>query len=202
MIKRILKLIDSITAAQRKLPQAPDIISPEEDNILKDIVILLDLFEQATQMISGDQYPTSSLIIPIIYGLFDNIQSLGPRVSTTIGVIFLETLKENMNDRLLDYESRTVCRISTTLHPVFRNGFRQLNNKLAGKEAIKAKINNIIRVRNVPQATDVDALSMASTSETGRPELLGFLKKNIPNTDSTSATATNLIRNTISTYQS
>lgn len=32
MIKRILKLIDSITAAQRKLPQAPDIISPEEEN--------------------------------------------------------------------------------------------------------------------------------------------------------------------------
>ncbi|KAF9818176.1 hypothetical protein SFRURICE_003917 [Spodoptera frugiperda] len=97
------------------------------------------VFEQATQMISGDQYPTSSLIIPIIYGLFDNIQSLGPRVSTTIGAIFLETLKENINDRLLDYKSRTVCRISTTLHPVFRNGFRQLNNKLAGKEAEKGR---------------------------------------------------------------
>lgn len=31
MIQRILKLIDSITAAQRKLPQAPQIISPEEE---------------------------------------------------------------------------------------------------------------------------------------------------------------------------
>ncbi|XP_026484617.2 E3 SUMO-protein ligase ZBED1-like [Vanessa tameamea] len=194
MIKRILKLIDSITAAQRKLPQAPDIISPEEENILKDVVILLDIFEQATEMISGDQYPTSSLIIPIIYGLFDNIQSLGPRVSITVGTIFLQTLKENMNNHLLDYESRTVCRISTILHPVFRNSFRHLNNKLAAKEAVKAEINNIIRVRNLPQVTDIDTLSIASTSDTGRPDLLGFLKKNLNNGGITAATAINLIK--------
>lgn len=147
MIKRILKLIDSITAAQRKPPQAPQIISPEEEKMLQDMVLLLDIFEQATQMISGDQYPTSSLIILIIYGLFDNIQSLGPRISTAVGEIFLQTLKyfykcfykavgeiflqklNCMNDRLLEYESRTVCQISTILHPVFRNSFRQLQNK-------------------------------------------------------------------------
>lgn len=156
------------------------------------MVLLLDIFEQATQMISGDQYPTSSLIIPIIYGLFDNIQSFGPRISTAVGEIFLETLKNCMNDRLLEYESRTVCRISTILHPVFRNSFRQLQNKLAAKDCIKAEINiifrirNIRRIRNISQnAEEIATSSENSTRETGRPDLLGFLKRNTSNVDMT-----------------
>lgn len=178
MINRLLKLIDSLTAAQRKLPQAPPIITPEEEKTLKDVVLLLDVFEQATQMISAEQYPTSSLIIPIIYGLYDNIRSLEPRLSTVVGETFLQCLRDSMNQRLLNYETRTVCRLSTILHPTFRNSFRLLENKIAAKEGIKAEINNILRVRRASQNTSEESLEMPSTSGSNRPSLLGFLKTN------------------------
>lgn len=196
MMKRILKLIDSLTIVQRKLPQAPEIITPDEEKTLRDIVLLLDVFEQATKMISGEQYPTSSLIIPIIYGLYDNVRILGSRIATTVGEKFLQNLKRFMNERLLTYESRTVCRISTILHPAFRNSFRMMENKLAAKEAVKAEINNIVRVRQVRQISESteESLARASTSDNDRPSLLGFLKYINTNTDTSSATAINLLR--------
>lgn len=103
MMKRILKLIDSLTAVQRKLHQAPEIITPDEEKILKDIVLLLDVFEQATQMISGERYPTSGLIIPIIHGLYDNVTTLEPRIVTTVGEKFSQNLRSFMSARLLGY---------------------------------------------------------------------------------------------------
>lgn len=81
---------------------------------------------------SGDKYPTSSLIIPIVYGVYDNIKNLCSKISTTAGETFVQTFRNSMN--------------------VFKNSFRLLENTLAAKDDVKAESNNSIRVRNAVQS--------------------------------------------------
>lgn len=97
MIQRILDLSDSLAVELHKLSQAPDVITIEEENALKDAVGLLNVFNQATNMLSSDSYPTSSLIIPVTNKLFDNLRSIKPTLKTEMGIILLNKLQLGMS---------------------------------------------------------------------------------------------------------
>lgn len=48
-------------------------LTSNEFDILEDFIVLLKPFEKATVDISGEQYTTISLIIPMIRGLYSNL---------------------------------------------------------------------------------------------------------------------------------
>ncbi|XP_072938838.1 E3 SUMO-protein ligase ZBED1-like [Epargyreus clarus] len=203
MFKRILELSDYLAVVQRRLPQAPALINLEEENILRDVVALLDIFEQATKMISADQYPTSSLIIPIIHGLYHNLAEIRPNIKSDVGLALFSKLKDNMSHRLLEYEKRTVCKIATFLHPVFRDSFRHLENKQAAKEAVKAELNNLMRTIIMSDAADANNVTStenetACSQQSNRdklPKLFSFLKKKeVPRLEHTGASAINVLK--------
>lgn len=100
----------------------------------REIINILEIFGEAIKLVSADQYPTGSLVIPLIYGLLEILNTIKISLTTDIGKMFHSSVRRNISSRLLGYETRTVSQISTYLHPVLRPGFRHPENMLSAKE--------------------------------------------------------------------
>ncbi|CAK1595704.1 unnamed protein product [Parnassius mnemosyne] len=144
MVSRILQLSNVLALVCRKLIQAPDYLTACEEKVGKEIIKILEIFEQATKLVSADTYPTSSLIIPVICGLYENLTTIENTLETDIGKMFCSSVRRNTSNRLLVYETRTVTQISTYLHPVLRSGFRRSENMLSAKEIVRKELSHLI----------------------------------------------------------
>lgn len=65
---------------------APDMITSSELDVIRDLIILLTPLKQATEEISGDQYVTSSLVIPIANLLQKSLEQVKPFTEFGIAV--------------------------------------------------------------------------------------------------------------------
>uniref|UniRef100_A0A6P7F946 Zinc finger BED domain-containing protein 4-like n=1 Tax=Diabrotica virgifera virgifera TaxID=50390 RepID=A0A6P7F946_DIAVI len=118
MIQRILQTSESLNKTLLKIRKAPAPLTIDELSILGDLEKALGCFEEATKKISGSSYVTSSLIIPMVYGIHNNLTS--EVMSTEIGDNFRLGLIESVSKRLFQYESRSLTRISTLIDPRFK----------------------------------------------------------------------------------
>lgn len=118
MLERILKIGEPLLIAISKLEKCKvTYFTAEEILVLKDIASLLSVFHEATEKISGESYCTASLIIPIVYCLKDNIDSMNRSIVSETGKLFYCSLIEGIEKRLINYESRTIPQLSTILDP-------------------------------------------------------------------------------------
>jgi hypothetical protein len=111
MIERILKLGDSVTITLVKLKSAPSFLTIDDQIVLQDVCAILRIFNLATEKISGDLYPTISLIIPLISGLFCKLND-EKSLKTDIGKQLLEKLRESVRERFTNYESKKITKIA------------------------------------------------------------------------------------------
>lgn len=192
MMKRILQLSDVLALVCRKLVQAPDYLTASEEEAVKEVINILEIFEEATKLVSADQYPTSSLVIPIICGLFEKLNAV--EISTDVGKMFHSSVRRNISSRLLAYETRTVSQISTYLHPSLRTGFRHPENMLSAKELVRKELSHYLRDsadNSVPSTSEEPETSEQPGQK--KPGLLDFLKQRRPNSGST-ASVINILR--------
>lgn len=192
MLKRLLRLSDELAVVCRKLVQAPDFLSACEENIAKEVVNVLEIFDEATKLVSADQYPTSSLIIPVICGLYENLNTIEISLDTDIGKMFCSAVKRHMSTRLLIYESRTVTQVSTYLHPNFRNGFRHSENMLSAKELVRRELSNLLKDHTPNLNVENSVKDEETTTKT--PGILDFLKKRSRDPANSTASAINMLR--------
>jgi len=87
MIERLLTIKIPLTASMSSLPRAPNCLKP---------------FENITSELSGENYPTLSLVIPLIRGLQYMLKNL--RTETTIGNEFKNKLIDVVGRRLGNLE--------------------------------------------------------------------------------------------------
>lgn len=139
--------------------QAPDYLIAYEEIVGKEIIKILEIFQQATfqNLVSADIYPTSSLIIPVICGFFENLTTTENAFETDIGKMFCSSVQRNMSGRLLVHETRTVTQMSTYLHPIIITGFRRSENMLSVKGIVTKELSHLIK--------DSDTNITATTSE-------------------------------------
>ena len=71
-----------------------------ETNIAKDLVEVLKPFEWATNMVQGQNKVTSSVVIPVVQALRNEIDNL----STKFKMKILTTLKESVDTHITVYE--------------------------------------------------------------------------------------------------
>jgi hypothetical protein len=129
MIERILKLGDSVTITLVKLKSAPSFLTIDDQIVLQDVCAILRIFNLATEKISGDLYPTISLIIPLISGLFCKLNEIEKSLKTDIGKQLLEKLRESVRERFTNYESKKITKIACLLDPRFKQlAFKNKNN--------------------------------------------------------------------------
>ncbi|CAG5000632.1 unnamed protein product [Parnassius apollo] len=192
MMKRILQLSDILALVCRKLDQAPDYLTASEEEAGREVINILEIFEEATKLVSADQYPTSSLVIPLICGLFEKLNTIEICLTTDIGKMFHSSVRRNISSRLLAYETRTVSQMATYLHPVLKTGFRHPENMQSAKELVRKELSH-----NLKDCADSSMPSTSeqpgSSTEQKKPGLLDFIKQRRPNTNLT-ASAVNILR--------
>lgn len=152
----------------------PEMLTRDEIHILKNLCCLLKPIENVIREISGDAYPTSSLIIPLIHCLRIAIESWEPKETegsesvATISLDFKRKLLAAMNRRFQDQELNLILAISTILDPRFKK--IHFENRLAASTAVM-KIDNLIKCND--DSGRPDAVPVA-TYQTQESNIWGF----------------------------
>lgn len=123
-------IVAKILATRRN---APDITSSEL-SVIRDLIIMLTPFKQATEEISGDQYVTSSFAIPIANLLQKGLEEVKP--FTEFGVAVQKSLLNLVIAKLEPLERHLHLAIATILDPRFKR--IHYNSALAVSTAITA----------------------------------------------------------------
>lgn len=107
MLNRVYKLLDAIHIVKPKIKNA-DIpnLEAEEIEAFPEILAILEIFNEATEALSGSNYPSISLIIPAIKGIKKNINKISNATTLEISKEFLNHLKIKMK-KLESFESRS-----------------------------------------------------------------------------------------------
>ncbi|XP_030751768.1 zinc finger BED domain-containing protein 1-like isoform X2 [Sitophilus oryzae] len=162
MLQRILEIGDCIVLALTKCANAPAALNLNEINIIKEAVTILSIFQFATEQISGDKYPTASLIIPISLGIHKQLTEIGIGIETQVCKTLVEALKVSIVKRLFPYESRNSVQLAALLDPrVKKLGFRLQENANEGHESLKREVVRIINSGSHAAAESFEAAPMA-----------------------------------------
>ncbi|KYN04655.1 Zinc finger BED domain-containing protein 4, partial [Cyphomyrmex costatus] len=118
MLNRFLELEQYVYPAISKCNNPPDMLKRDEIQILKDLVSLMKPIENVITEISGQSYPTCSVIIPLVYCMKCIIHDNRP--STEIGIVFKENLQSAIENRCKNFENNEIMSIATILDPRFK----------------------------------------------------------------------------------
>lgn len=134
MLERFLKL--SATVAKiltiKSTKHTPDMVATSQLNIIRDIIVLLAPFKQATEDISGANYVTASLAIPITNLLRKELEQTTSQ--TDLGISIKNALIKGVEDRLSPLEKNNFLAIACILDPRFKR--LHFNSPLAVSSAI------------------------------------------------------------------
>ena len=164
MLERFLALDEYVYPVISKCPNAPDMLKREEIQMLNDIISLMKPVECVITEVSGDSYPTCSVIIPLIHCLKVTIRERKP--STTSGREFKEKLEAAINNRFdKNFEFNKILAVSNILDPRFKK--IHFEGALAAAKAV-SEINDYIK-KNTASAATVQQInkevSVKSTQE-------------------------------------
>ncbi|XP_063931157.1 zinc finger BED domain-containing protein 4-like [Zophobas morio] len=118
MIERFINVKDYVAPVLLRHRKAPRIVSAEEIDILKELIILLQPFEEVTKEISGQGYVTSSKVIPMVNCVLKKLNTLLPMTSE--GILLKHNIIKEMEKRFSKIEEVKLLAISTILDPRFK----------------------------------------------------------------------------------
>lgn len=112
MIRSIL----SVSVEKFHLLDSPTVITAHERNILKDVVEILTPFEEATDVVQVDLYPSSGYVLPCIRGLKHQLTKMSSKYHSS----FVKALKSSLHSRMVTYEMNNTYILAATLDPRFK----------------------------------------------------------------------------------
>lgn len=140
MLERFLALEDYVYPIILKCANTLDISSRIEISVLKDLIVLMGPVASVIVEISEENYPTCSVIIPIIHCMQAAIADCV--TVTEIGNEFKKKLLNGINNKFQHLESTRILAISTILDPHFKR--LHFKSALAASQAIQ-DIDNQLR---------------------------------------------------------
>ncbi|XP_072386859.1 E3 SUMO-protein ligase ZBED1-like [Diabrotica undecimpunctata] len=150
MLGRIIETQDFLHCTLLKLRKAPHPITIDELLLLRELHECLECFEEATRKISGSTYPTISLIIPLTYGIHNHLADCSKEMRTEEGKQFCTELQHSVQNRLFNYEKRSITRIATIIDPCFKKeGFYSLENANQANVFLEQEICQILQEKKV-----------------------------------------------------
>ena len=108
MLENINEVLDAITIVLIKSGSKASLLNSIERQIIPETLMVLKPFIDATEKLSGDKYPTMSLIIPCTKLIFSELEDILPKITSEEVLKFHTKLTELTQERLLPYETRTI----------------------------------------------------------------------------------------------
>lgn len=147
MIERLIKIKDPLSAAISSLRRAPNGLTAIEWDTIADCVKILKPFESMTLELSGEKYPTLSLVIPLIRGLQFMVKNIKPE--TDAGILLQNSLLDIVTRRLEILEKNKIVAKSTFLDPRFKKtAFGLVDNAENTQKWIIEELTSIICLNN------------------------------------------------------
>ncbi|KAJ8896636.1 hypothetical protein PR048_001980 [Dryococelus australis] len=139
--KTPLKLLQEVPThwnSALQMVKAPFGLTLKRTSILNDMICILDVFDEATNKVSGDNV-TMSLIIPVVCGIYNHLMAQNPTSDT--GNLFLEAMNEGVYARLLLYKEHYIYCLATILDPhMKKEGFCSSENSKAPRTLLQGKM--------------------------------------------------------------
>ncbi|XP_002415615.3 E3 SUMO-protein ligase ZBED1-like [Ixodes scapularis] len=177
MLKRILEVGEALTLT--KLPRAPSPLSAEDIMLIEDIVQILDPFEEATKLMSGDQYTTVSLIVPAVCGIATELnERIEPALKTAVAKEVLRDCLSALHRRMDAYEKTRLTAFATLLDSRMKE--RAFLDSINAERAKAGFIDELDRRMSQNSPSSEARLSEhreASIQTTQERRILGFLDK-------------------------
>ncbi|XP_029663012.1 zinc finger BED domain-containing protein 1-like isoform X2 [Formica exsecta] len=164
MLERFLALEEYVYSVISKCTNMPDMLSRTEISVLKDLVALMNSVASVITKISEENYPTCSVMIPIIHCMTAAITDCV--TATEIGNEFQAKLLNQINNKFQHLELTRILAISTILDPRFKrlhfktalaasNAIQDIDNQMRKISSYKTKkaIENDQDVNNVKSST-------------------------------------------------
>lgn len=117
MMERPLKIKDPLCVAVSNLSKALDFPDPHEWEIIGNCIKILGPANDLTSILSGEKYPTISLIIPLVRGIQHFLNILNP--CTDVGKELRSNLCNSISKKLGKFESIKEIAIAKFLGPRF-----------------------------------------------------------------------------------
>jgi hypothetical protein len=182
MIQRILKIGDSLTVAILNVKCNNTPLSLEEKTILHDVMEILQVFYNATEIISGDTYVTSSLIVPIITGMYtklNEVETSATYSGSEIGRKFMTEIRKQLDRRLACFEAKTIPKLACLLDPRFKTlAFKNKDNSLNGQACIQSELAKLYKNTKDNENTSTNQLPTTSKTEE-KTDFFNFLNNKL-----------------------
>ncbi|XP_025422104.1 zinc finger BED domain-containing protein 1-like [Sipha flava] len=148
MMERFKILAPKISSVLLEIPNGPEMLSTAELNDIKDLLHLLQPFEIVTKEVSGQEYITSSKVIPLVHTLENKVGNL--EATTEIGQKLQIELKKEIEKRFQKIEFIQLLSIATLIDPRFKTiHFQKPLAKSNVLQIVNKEIRQMISAENV-----------------------------------------------------
>ncbi|CAG9840694.1 unnamed protein product [Diabrotica balteata] len=148
MLARLQEIKDSLSPTVLNLDKCPKTLNSEKWALISDYVNLLKPLEIMTAEVSGEKYPTMSIIIPLIPGLQLAIKSVS--TITVSGLLLQKTLMDTITQRLSGFETNKISSKATFLDPRFKKyAFGNEDNANGAQNWITEELKNLINLEKL-----------------------------------------------------
>ncbi|KAJ8940616.1 hypothetical protein NQ318_004540 [Aromia moschata] len=164
MMEILLKIKAPLSAAITSIPQAPEFLDTAEWQIIADCVPLLKPIEDITTVLSGEKYPTHSMVPPLIRGLQVSLKN---KVVTVDVANQLKTyLLDSISRRLGNLECNKIVAKATLLDPRFKKlAFGVSGNANNAQTLVHEELVSIVSVQSEEEIPSASADTSTSTME-------------------------------------
>lgn len=169
MLERLILIKSSLAVTLAELPKAPESLDAAEWEIISDTIPLLKPIEDMTVELSGEKYPSISILVPLVRGLQLSLRNYEPK--TAAGMELQTSLVEVISRRLSNLEKNRIIACATFLDPRMKKlAFGYDENPANAQKWVLEELTQILAAKNTSTgtatSTSPDIASGSSTKKT------------------------------------
>ena len=162
------------------MPSAPEFLDAEEWKTLEDCVKVLQPSNELTTVLSGEKYPTLSVVIPLLRGFQFTVRNLN--TNTDIGQELKVRVLDTVTRRLFSFESNKIVAEACFLDPRFKKyGFGVDENADMAQKLVIEELTQAIMIKErenkekVQQGNRCNRKNSINTLNSSEQEVSGLI---------------------------
>ncbi|XP_023312348.1 zinc finger BED domain-containing protein 4-like [Anoplophora glabripennis] len=176
MLERFVQLEDTVKSTVALIEKDLPHLSALDWQVAKDLCRVLKPLENATKTISGDQYITGSMVIPLtngVYSVYMNLKNKNNIQESAMKVVI--SIIKGLDDRLGNLERSKTFAVSTYLDPRFKAyAFKDEICAETAKKIVTAAVAHHVSLKAKPTGDQVEKVPNTEDSRVDEDDELSI----------------------------